>query len=361
MLFSGAANNQGMKADALRAARRRSALSRGNVMGLRAASTCLKCLLLLAIVLASGVRAQPANYPDKPVRLILDAAAGGAIDTNLRIIAESLSKKWAQQVVIENRPGAGGAISATAAAQAPPDGYTIYAPASSMFLTIPGKAPNLPLKLPRDFTAIGITVLQPQSIGINPKLGINSLPELIAQAKKEPGSISYAVTGVGRLTHLTGELLQIRANIKLQMVPYAGGSAQSLTDVTAGRVSLVIEGYAGLAGAYESGQLKALAVASEKRLAHLPDVPTVAETLPGFVAVGWQCVVAPVGTPDAIVRKISDDLRAVLTDPEIRDKLVARGAYVHPATPTEAQAFVRGQQELWKPALEHIAMQFKKT
>ena len=223
-------------------------------MSLRATprSTCLKtvCLLLPAIVLAGAVRAQPGNYPDKPVRIISDAAPGGAIDTNLRIIAESLSKKWAQQVVIENRPGAGGAISATAAAEAPPDGYTIYAPALSVFLTIPGKAPNLPLKLPRDFTAIGITAVQPQSIGINPKLGINSLPELIAQAKKEPGSISYAVTGVGRLTHLTGELLQIRGNIKLQMVPYTGGSAQSLADVTAGRVSLVIEGYAGLAGAY---------------------------------------------------------------------------------------------------------------
>jgi tripartite-type tricarboxylate transporter receptor subunit TctC len=154
-------------------------------------------------------------------------APGGAIDTNLRIIAEGLSQKWARQVVIENRPGAGGAISATAAAEAAPNGYTIYAPASSMFPTIPGKAPNLPLKLPHDFTAIGITVVQPQSIGINPKLGINSLPELIAQAKKKPGSISYAVTGVGRLTHLTGELLQIRANIKLQMVPYTGGPVNS--------------------------------------------------------------------------------------------------------------------------------------
>jgi tripartite-type tricarboxylate transporter receptor subunit TctC len=265
----------------------------------------------------------------------------------------------AQQVVIDNRPGGGGAISATAAAEASPDGYTIYAPASSMFLTIPGKAPNLPLELPRDFIAIGITALQPQSIGINPKLGINSLPELIARAKQLPGSISYAVTGVGRLTHLTGELLQIRGNFKLQMVPYTGGSAQSLADVTAGRVSLVIEGYAGLAGAYESGQLKALAVASEKRLPHLPDLPTVAETLPGFVAVGWQCVVAPLGTPDAIVRTISDDLRAVLVKPEIKDKLAARGTYVHPATPAEAQAFVDSERELWKPALAQVTLQFK--
>jgi len=335
----------------------------GNIMSSRATlrSRRLKnlCLLLPAIVLAGDASAQPANYPDKSVRFISDAAPGGAIDTNLRIIAEGLSRKWGQQVVIDNRPGAGGAISATAAAEATPDGYTIYAPALSVFLTIPGKAPNLPVELPRDFTAIGVTAVQPMSIGINPKLGINSLPELITRAKKEPGSISYAVTGVGRLTHLTGELLQIRGNFKLQMVPYTGGSAQSLADVTAGRVSLVIEGYAGLAGAYESGQLKPLAVASEKRLPHLPDLPTVAETLPGFVAVGWQCVVAPVGTSDAIVRKISDDLRAVLTAPEIKDALAERGAYVHPATPTQAEAFVRGQQELWKPALEHIAVQFR--
>jgi tripartite-type tricarboxylate transporter receptor subunit TctC len=138
-------------------ARRYLAQCWGKIMSLRATpkSTCLKtlCLLLLGIVVAGAVRAQPLNYPDRPVRIISDAAPGGAIDTNLRIITESLSKKWAQQVVIENRPGAGGAISATAAAEAPPDGYTLYAPALSVFLTIPGKAPNLPLKLPRDFTA----------------------------------------------------------------------------------------------------------------------------------------------------------------------------------------------------------------
>jgi putative tricarboxylic transport membrane protein len=318
------------------------------------------CFLLLGSMLAGSMQAQAGQYPDKSVRIISDAAPGGAIDTNLRIIAEGLSQKWGQQVVIENRPGAGGAISATAAAESPPDGYTLYAPALSVFLTIPGKAPNLPLKLPRDFAPIGITAVQPMSIGINPKLGINTLPDLIAKAKKEPNSVSFAVTGVGRLTHLTGELLQIRANIKLQMVPYTGGSAQSMADVMAGRVALVIEGYAGLAGAYQSGELKALAVASEKRLPHLPNLPTVSETLPGFVSVGWQCVVAPVGTPDAVVHKVSDDLRAVLSQPEIKDKLAARGAYVRPSTPAEALAFVQGQQELWAPALQQVALQFSK-
>ena len=320
----------------------------------------LSSFVLLAALIGGATPAQAQSYPTNPVKIISDSAPGSAVDTNLRTIAEGLSEQWGQQVVIENRPGAGGAISATVAAEAVPDGYTIYAPALSVFLTIPGKAPNLPLQLPRDFAAIGLTAEQPMSIGINPKLGINTLPELIAQAKKQPCSVSFAVTGVGRLTHLTGELLQIRSNIKLQMVPYTGGSAQALADIIAGRVSLVIEGYAGLAGAYQSGQLKALAVASANRLPELADLPTVAETLPGFVAVGWQCVVAPVGTPQAIVRKISDDLRAVLVKPEITNKVAARGGYVHPANPAEAEAFVRSQQEMWKPALEQVALQFKK-
>jgi tripartite-type tricarboxylate transporter receptor subunit TctC len=261
--------------------------------------------------------------------------------------------------VIENRPGAGGAIAATVAAEASPDGYTLYTPALSVFLTIPGKAPNLPIRLPHDFTAVGLLTEQPQSIGINPNLGIETLPELIAQGKKQPGSISYAVSGVGRLTHLTGELLQIRSNIKLQMVPYTGGSAQALADIIAGRVAMVIEGYAGLEGAYKSGQLRALAVASDKRLPGHPDLPTVAETLPGFVSAGWECVVVPVGTPMAVVNKISDDLRAVLVAPRLKDRLAARGGYVHPANPTEAERFVHSQQDLWKPVLERVAGQFK--
>jgi tripartite-type tricarboxylate transporter receptor subunit TctC len=318
---------------------------------------CLS-LILLAMLPAAGAQAQA--YPTKPVTIISDSAPGSAVDTNLRIIADGLSQHWGQQVVIVNRPGAGGAISAKVAAEALPDGYTLYAPALSVFLTISGKAPNLPLKLPRDFVPIGLTAEQPMSIGINPKLGINSLPELIAHAKKHPDTVSYAVTGVGRLTHLTGELLQIRGGIKLQMVPYTGGSSQALSDIMAGRVSMVIEGYSGLKGAYESGQLKALAIASEKRIPSLPNLPTVTETIPGFVAAGWQAVVAPNGTPEAAIRKVSDDLRAVLVKPAVRDALAARGGHIRPANSAETLAFVRSQQELWQPALEQVELQFKK-
>jgi tripartite-type tricarboxylate transporter receptor subunit TctC len=312
-------------------------------------------LVLTTLAIPDGTQA----YPDKPVRLISDSAPGSAVDVGLRTIADGLSQHWRQQVVVENRPGAGGAISARVAAEAPPDGYTLYAPALSVFLTIPGKAPNLPLVLPRDFVPIGFTAEQPMSIGASPKLGVNTLPELIALAKNKPGEISYAVSGVGRLTHMTGELLQLRAGIKLQMIPYTGGSAHALADIVGGRIPVVIEGYSGLAGAYNSGQLKALAIATAERLAALPNVPTVAETLPGFVSAGWQVVVAPLGTPDAIIQKASADLRAVLVKPEVSDKVVARGGYVRPMTPTQAMAFVEAQQKMWAPALEQIAKQAK--
>jgi tripartite-type tricarboxylate transporter receptor subunit TctC len=315
----------------------------------------LQIVLLALTALAISGSAQA--YPDKPVRIISDSAPGSAVDVGLRTIADGLSQHWRQQVVIENRPGAGGAISARVAAEAVPDGYTLYAPALSVFLTLPGKAPNLPVVIPRDFLPIGFTAEQPMSVGVSPKLGVNTLPELITLAKQKPGEIAYAVSGVGRLTHMTGELLQMRAGIKLQMIPYTAGAAHALTDIIGGRIPVVIEGYSGLAGAYQSGQLKALAIATAERLPALPHLPTVAETVPGLVASGWQVVVAPLGTPDSIIRKASEDLRAVLVKPEVKDKLVARGGYVRPMTPEQAVAFVGEQQKMWAPALEQIAKQ----
>jgi tripartite-type tricarboxylate transporter receptor subunit TctC len=315
----------------------------------------LTLLWLVTISAAGSAFGQSPSYPNKPVRLISDSSPGSAVDVGLRIIADGMSKHWNQQIVVVNQAGAAGAISARAAAQAEPDGYTLYAPALSVFLAVPGKASNLPLMIPRDFAAVGYTVDQPLAIGVSPKLGVKTLQDLIDLAKKQPGKLSYAVTGIGRLTHLMGELLQLRTGIELQMVPYSGGSAQAFTDVIAGRIPIVMEGYSGLVGSFDAGTIQPLAVASPKRLPSAPNLPTVGETLPGFVASGWQAVLAPNGTPEALINEASKCLRIALDSAAVKDALANRGSFARPMSPSEVTAFIRAQQEQWKPAIERIA------
>jgi tripartite-type tricarboxylate transporter receptor subunit TctC len=260
--------------------------------------------------------------------------------------------------VIVNQPGAGGSIAVRAASQAAPDGYTLYVGAASTFTALkgaPGVAPNLPIELPRDFTPIGFITQQPMFIAVSPQIGVKSLPELIALAKQKPGELSYATTGRGRITHLTMELLQERAGIKLQMIPYSGGPTAAMADVGTGRVAIVIEGYSGLAGGMTGGLIKGIAVSSLDRLDDFKDLATVAEVLPGFVAGGWNVLLAPIGTPEAIIRKASDDLRKALDDGEVKTKLAALGAYLHPMTPEEVTAFAQEQQRTWRPIAEKVA------
>jgi tripartite-type tricarboxylate transporter receptor subunit TctC len=213
--------------------------------------------------------------------------------------------------------------------------------------------------VPRDFAAVGYTVDQPLAIAVSPTLGIKTLQELIDLAKKKPGELSYAVTGVGRLTHLTGELLQLRTGIKLQMVPYSGSSAQAIADVYAGRIPIMIEGYTGLAPAFQSGNLTPLAVGAPKRLPSDPNLPIISETVPGLIASGWQAVLAPNGTPEPIIAKASAGLNAALDMPKVKDLLANRGSFARPMSPAEVTAFIRDQQALWKPAIERIADQMK--
>src|ERR1700689_2108992 len=271
----------------------------------------------LTLLPAPAAHAQAGNYPEKPVTIIADAAPGATPDVDARFVAAGLSKMWGQQVIVINHPGANGSIAARIATDAVPDGYTLFMPALSTFAALPSVAPNLPLRLPRDFLPIGYTAENPMFFAVNPSLGISTLPELIAAAKKDPGKISIAVTGVGRMTHLTGLLFQERANISLLPVPYNGGPAAALADVAEGRVSMIIEGYSGIVGAVKAGQVKLIAVASPERLPEFPDVPTVAETIPGFAAAGWLVMVAPLGTPNSVVAKVGADLGTVLNQPEI--------------------------------------------
>ncbi|MGH7484975.1 MAG: Bug family tripartite tricarboxylate transporter substrate binding protein [bacterium] len=313
---------------------------------------------MLGLLAVTAVVAPPAladDFPSRAVKVISDSAPGSAVDVTFRMVMDRLGRQWGQQVVALDQPGASGALAAHSAAEAAPDGYTLFAPALSVFLAVPGKAANLPLILPRDFLPVGSISTQPMFIAASAASGIKTLQDLIAAAKNHPGELSYAVTGVGRITHLTGELLQSRTGIKLLLVPYTGGPASALSDVLGGRVPLIIEGYSGLAGAIQAGSLKAIAVASAKRLPDFPDLPTVAETLPGFVAGGWQGIVAPLGTPAAVVNKVSADLREAVSDPEIKKQLALRGSYVNPMTPAEVNAFIDAQQTQWRPILEAFA------
>ena len=317
----------------------------------------------LAAIVATGAAQAQGNYPDKPVRIVVDSAPGSATDVALRVVAERLSRIWNQQVVALNNPGAGGSIAARFAAQSPNDGYTLSFAAASTFTALagaPGVPANLPIQVPRDFLPIGFVSQQPMFIAASPKSGINSVADLIAAAKKEPGGVSYAATGVGRITHLTMELLQMRAGIKLQMIPYAGGPSQALTDLIAGRVQIVLDGYAGVGPGIEGGSTKGIAVATAKRLPEFPNLPTVAETLPGFFAGGWNVLVAPLGTPDPIIRKVAADLRVALADKGVQSKLATLGTYVQPMTPEELTAFIQEQQKVWKPVAEAVAKAQKK-
>ena len=312
-------------------------------------------LCLLTLPAASVAYAQAGNYPDKPVTIISDSAAGASPDVATRFVADGLNKIWAQQVVVINHPGANGSIAARFATEAAPDGYTLFTPALSTFVALPTVAPNLPVKLPRDFLPIGFIADQPMFIAVDPSLGITTLPQLIDRAKKEPGKISIALTGIGRMTHLTGELLQTRADIKLLSVPYTRGPASALGDVASGRVSLIIEGYSGIIGAVKAGQVKLIAVASPERLPEFPDLPTVAETIPDFSAAGWLALVAPIGTPAPIINKVSADLSKVVSDADFKNRLAATGSYSRAMTPEQVLAFVAKEQQTWLPVLQRIS------
>jgi tripartite-type tricarboxylate transporter receptor subunit TctC len=217
--------------------------------------TTIAFLSLLAALVGPAALAVAQDYPNRPVRFITDSAPGGAIDVPVRIIADGLSRIWGQQAVVVNQPGAGGAIAQRAAASATPDGYTFGVTSVSAFVAIPGTADNLPVQVPRDGMPVGYLGGAPMFITAAPWLNVQTLPDLLALAKQKPGELSYGVNGIGRLTHLTGELLQRRAGIKLLMVPYTGGTPAILNDIMGKRVGMVFEAYSGLGGAMIAGNV----------------------------------------------------------------------------------------------------------
>ena len=314
----------------------------------------LLCFVVAMGSMSSNERATAQTFPSKPLQVISNSGAGSAPDTILRVIADQLAQFWGQQVVVMNRPGAVGSLAARAAATAPPDGYTLYFAVSSSFVTMKGQAPNVPIELPKDFATISLIGETPFVMASSPQVGFKTVAGLIEVARRKPGEISYASAGRGRQSHLIAEMLQRRTGTKLLMVPYSGGPAQAMSDLASGRVQLLIEGGIALMGSVQAGKLQGLAVLSDARLAEFPDLPTAAETIPGFRSVGWLAMLAPPGTPELIVRRVNEDLRTVLTRPEVRKRLTTLGHYVRPMSPQDTIRYIQDEQATWKPILDEM-------
>ncbi len=308
-------------------------------------------LLALYAVAASSVAAG-GEYPSKPVKIINQAPAGNGPDVIARLVFDRLGRKWGQQAVVINRPGAGGLLAAQAAVAAEPDGYTLYQAITSSLLILP-VTQTLSFDMQRDLRPIGFIGEQPFLIAISPKLGIKTLPEFIALAKAQPGKILVASAARGSMPHLAAEMLKSRAGIDLTLIPYPA-TAQALQDLMGGRISAIVESLAGLKGAVDAGSIKPIAVTSLKRLPNLRDIPTVAETIPGYSAAGWFVLMAPAHTADAIVQRVSEDLRAVLGDQDLQQKFAQLGTYVNPMSPSEAAEFVRAEQATWQPLARRL-------
>jgi len=311
--------------------------------------------VLLATALALTATSPVANaedYPTRPVKMIVSTPAGTGPDVIARIVADHLTRLWGQQVVILNQPGANGAIAMRAAATSAPDGYTLFLSVFSNYVTLPEW--KLPFDAARDFVPIGFVSEQPMFVGVTPALGVNSLQELIAVAKKRPGEINVGVGAPrGFLPHLTAEWLRKATGADMTIVHYPG-AAQAITDLIAGRTHVVIENLSVFEGPMAGGTLKPLAVASNRRWPTLPELPTATESIPGFVANGWFALAAPAAIPSGIAHKISDDLRTVLGRSDLKRRFLELGSYTRPMSPDELVSFIRSEQELWRPIVSEI-------
>jgi tripartite-type tricarboxylate transporter receptor subunit TctC len=291
--------------------------------------------------------AHAGSYPSKPVKIIVQTPAGNGPDVVLRIVADRLGGIWRQQPVIINRPGAGGLLAAEAAVAAEPDGYTLFDAITSTLLVLP-VTQNLSFDLNHALLPIAQAGEQPFVIGVSPSLGVSTLPELIALAKSKPGKILYAAAQRGSMPHLASELLRSRADIDIGFVPYPS-TTQAVQDIVGGRISVIFEGMSALAGPIKAGWIKPIAVTAPERLPNFPDIPAAAETISGYRASGWFVLMARAGTPDAIVQKLNRDLRSVLGQPELQEKLAKLATYVHPMSVAETAQFIKSEQTLWQP------------
>jgi tripartite-type tricarboxylate transporter receptor subunit TctC len=295
------------------------------------------CLAALASVAAAQ------NYPAKPIRIVVPFPAGGTSDILSRLVGYKLTERWGQQIVIENRPGAAGAIGGEAVARGQPDGYTLLLSDIGALIISQMLSPKPVFDVTRDFAPVTLVSYSPHLLCVHPSVPAASIPQLIALAKRRPGALNYASSPAGA-PYLAGLMFAHRTGIRWAYITGRGG-AQSVMDVMLGQADVLFNGMLATLPHVQSGKLKMLAVSSEKRMASLPDTPTVAEYLPGFVTGSWQGVFAPAGTPPEIVARLHAEIARILAIPEIREKLAAQGADALAAAPAETGRFLRDERD----------------
>jgi tripartite-type tricarboxylate transporter receptor subunit TctC len=305
--------------------------------------TRLQCIfrtLLTVALLAVSVGAAAQGFPSRPIRLVVPDAPGGSPDQLGRLLAQKMSETIGQQVIVDNRPGAAGVLAADVVAKSPPDGYTLLITTTSIYAIIPGLRKDLQYDPFRDFVPISRIATASNVLVVNDALPVKSVADLVRLAKEKPGALNYASAGVGSPAHLAGEMLNLLAGIKLTHVPYKG-AAPGLMDVIAGNAQVMITSPIAAAAHMNSGKVRALATTGATRNPGLPDLPTIADTVPGYdISQSWG-IVAPAGTPPDVIKRLSEAIVKAMSDPAVKERVLKTGAVPVGDLPADFAAFMK--------------------
>ena len=309
----------------------------------------LRFCALAAITPCGPVHAQ--TYPQKPVRIVVGVPAGGTTDVVARLVGQKLGEQMGQQVVIDNRGGAGGNIGAELVAKAPPDGYMLFLATIGTMAINPSLYSKMPFDTLRDFAAISQLTSMPQLLVVHPSVPVKNVKELIAYAKSRPGQLTFASGGSGTAIHLAGELFKTMAGVDMVHVAYKGGGP-AMTDVIGGQVSLMFDQILTSLPHVQSGRLRGLAVTTANRSPAAPQIPTIAEAaLPGYAVTTWHGLLAPAGTPRDIVNRLSSEAARTLQNPDVREKFASQGVDPISSTPEQFAAMMKSELDKWRKVI----------
>ena len=312
--------------------------------------------LLLVICVAAAMQPAAAEYPDRPIRFLVSSGAGGSPDITARIFAAELTKQLGQQVVVDNRPGAGSVMGPTLMAKAPPDGYTIGYGTIAPIAIQRSLQPSLPYDPDKELQAVVQITSTPNLLAASKSLSVSSVTALIGYARNSPGTLLYASTGTGTSQHLTGELFKLMTGVQMTHVPFKAAT-MALTDVIGGRVQLMFENISSVGQHVKSGKVQGFAVTSSKRVAAFPDLPTMDEAgVPGFESISWGGIVVPAGTPSVIVARLNREVNAAIALPHVKEKYTGFGNDLVGGTPAQFTAQIKKDTLKWADVIKRAGV-----